>query len=556
MDQMQPFGTFSRLEECLYPSPDVIRWDKSVLVAQQYSTVDKVTYYVKNFFTFNALLLLSPLTLTYDWLTRKEVSPLRPDIAPAAAPWPPEQRGYATSLFQTSGLGTKWSATPGLAGKCDWDKWIDKPGHVIHPEGFDYRNFFVDILSDPTMYIAMLKNQNCTAHRFSLEWSVLQQEPDGQFDRNAVALYRNFIGKLIEAGITPSVTLCHFVLPEWFHESGGFQKMENIDPYVNFALKAMDCFSEVKDWWSFNELGVRAFQQTREVYPTDLPEGSPLSERVHAAGISTRNTVIAHCKLHQAVAERHPDKKMGVTHQWLKFDTAEGNWLENLVAHIFTKFGFTPVYQFFKEGRFAFQFPFMANIQFEVPREEFEANRHFLMRLGVQAYPQAMLKMGLNHGEIFPGLASSINNLPFFSFGATCKPGEAVMRFGPRWNAQRMDDILDEAFALSDQVFITEYGSDANIWKYGESGFKVDLQAQADYLRLLTERIRGRPIKGIFNWSDLTRQMEWENGDECQLATIDPVLGSDRRMVAWTGTFASEYIRDVYGADHPQEIAN
>ncbi len=548
--------TLMRLEKCLLPPPETVRWNKGNITIEHCTTTQKTVHYVKSFFAFAGLLLISPLTLSYDYFSERPVTQIQktPDITPLQVSWPPKQRGFATSLFQTSGLGTKWSAAPAMEGKCDWDKWMDKPSHILHPEGFDYKNFFTDILSNPTVYIEMLKSQNVTAHRFSLEWSVIEPKP-GEIDMKAVSLYRNFIQKLLEAGITPSVTLSHFVVPEWFYESGNFQKTENIDLYVNFGLKAMELFPDVKDWWSFNELGVKAFQQTREVYPTDLPEGSSLSKRVHAAGIATRNMLIAHCKLHMAVTSLHPDKKLGVTHQWLKFDTATGNPLEKSFAYIFTKFGFTPVYQFFKEGRYSFEFPFMANIQFEIPKEEFDANGHFLMRIGVQAYPKPMMKMGLNHGETYPGLPSAVKNLPFFSFGATCEPGGNIMRFGPRWKAEKMDEILDEAFALTDQVYITEYGSDANIQKWGSPSFAFDDAAQTDYLKQLTERIENysartfREIKGIFCWSDLRRQMEWENGLECRLAMLDPIVDDERRMTRWRSTPASQYLAGVYGQD-------
>ena len=554
--------TFIRLERCLLPAPETVRWNRGNLKIEKCTTLQKVAHYAKNFFTFNALLAVSPFTLIYDWAAKKQVVSMKKpcDVGAQEPAWPPAQRGFATSLFQTSGLGTKWSASPLLDGKCDWDKWMEKPEHVIHPEGFAYKDFFTDVLTDPTVYIEMLLSQNVTAHRFSLEWSVIEPKP-GEIDMKAVALYRNFIEKLREAGIAPSITLSHFVVPEWFYEAGNFQKVENIELYVNFALKAMELFPEVKDWWSFNELGVKAFQQTREVYPTDLPEGSSLSDRVHAAGIATRNMLIAHCKLHSEVAKLHPDKKVGVTHQWLKFDMASGNWLERLFAYTFTKFGFTPVYQFFKEGRYSFEFPFMANIQFEIPKEEFDQNDHFLMRLGVQAYPKPMVKMGLNHGETYPGLPASVKNLLFFTFGSTAEPGGTVMRFGPRWRAEGMDECLDEAFALTDQVFITEYGSDAAVHHWGKPGFEFDDAAQALYLELLTEQIRCysaktlREVKGIFCWSDLRRQMEWENGHACRLAIIEPIVDENRQMIDWKPTPASDYLAKAYGGEEKTQLS-
>ncbi len=556
--------TFLRLEQCLLPPVEIIRWNGGNLIIETSTTIQKVAHYAKNAVMFTGLLAVSPLTLAYDYLTQKQITPRppAPDIAPAPPNWPPEQRGFACSLFQTSGLGTKWSATPGLAGRCDWDDWMDDPKHVAHPPGFDYKDFFTDVISNPGPYIDMLKAQNVTAHRFSLEWSVIQPSRD-TLDHRAIALYKNFIEKLLAAGITPSVTLSHFVVPKWFYEQGNFQNLENVDAYVYFAIGAMNLFPEVKDWWSFNELGVKAFQQTREVYPTDVPEGSSLSKRVYAAGIATRNMLIAHCKLTQAAARLHPDKKVGVTHQWMKFDMATGNVLERLFRYFFEKFGFYPVYGFFEEGRFSFQFPFMANIQFEIPKEEFEANRRFLARLGVQAYPKAMIKMGMNHGQQYPCAPGSFQN-SMFTFGAVCEEGGTLMRFGPRWKAEAIDEILDEAYALTDEVYITEYGSDARVFQWNRKGFELNEAAQAENLRQLTERIknyvltRGRTLKGIFAWSDLTQQMEWENGQECQLALIHPVRNALRQLVDWIPIPGSRYLAWVYGGEAApanQEIA-
>ncbi|MBF8262937.1 MAG: beta-glucosidase [Parachlamydiales bacterium] len=551
--------TWTRLVRCLLPPPQTIQLKHGHYETDpDLSTMQKVVYYTKNFFTLIALLLVSPLTLIYDYFAHKKITvhQREPDIAPPQPTWPPEYRGFASSGLQTSGLGTKWSATPHLKGKCDWDKWMDIPAHVIHAEGFDYKDFFTDILSNPTAYIKMLKSQNTTALRFSLEWSVIEPQP-GKIDEKAVALYRTFIDQLLEAKITPFITLCHFVVPEWFYESGNFLKTENIDRFVQFALRAMELFPKVKDWWSFNEIGIKSFQQMRGVYPTDLPQGSSLSRRVHAAGISTRNMLMAHCRLHQAVAKRFPDRKVGVTHQWLKMDTAKGNWLEKLSAYYVTKFCFTPVYQFFKEGRYSFEFPFMANIQFVVPKEEFEDNNHFLMRIGVQAYPMPMVKVGLTRGQTYPGIEGIRNR--FFTMGATCEPGGVLMRFGPRWRASGMDEILDEAFELKAPVYITEYGSDAKIQKWGNSRFKIDDEAQAYYLQQLTERIRdyslrtSREIKGLFCWSDLRRQLEWENGHECKLGIVEPIVNEKRQMIGWTPTPASKYLANAY---RPEEASS
>jgi hypothetical protein len=129
------------------------------------------------------------------------------------------------------------------------------------------------------------------------------------------------------------------------------------------------------------------------------------------------------------------------------------------------------------------------------------------------------------------------------------------MRFGPRWKAKAIDEILSDAFALTDQVYITEIGSDARVYKWGEPGFVLDDRAQAHYLQKLIKKVRRysartfREIKGIFCWSDLRRQMEWENGHECRLAIVDPTVDHHRRMVGWRGTPASRVLAASFRED-------
>jgi beta-glucosidase/6-phospho-beta-glucosidase/beta-galactosidase len=544
--------TLRRLERCLLPPPEIVRWRQGELTLEQYTTLQKVAYVAINALAFFALVCAAPFTLLYDSWSQRQIQTTAPQNIVPNPIWPPEQRGFACSLFQTSGLGTEFGTHPHLRGKNDWNGWMQREGRIAGDPDFNPKNFFTDVLSDPTIYIQMLLNQGVTAHRFSLEWAVIQPEPGADPDPEAVALYRNFIRQLRAAGITPSITLNHFVVPQWFYERGNFQTLENIDLYVEYALRAMELFPEVTDWWSFNELGIKALQQAREVYPTDLPEGSSLASRIYAAGTATRNMVIAHCKLHQEVKQRFPQNTLGVTHQWLQFDTASGNVLENLVAYYLQKFAFDPVYNFFKEGRFSFEFPGIANLQFEIPPEEFATNGHFLERLGVQAYPKALLKIGLNNGQTYPGSSSSIQNFPLVSCGATCEEGGVLSRFGPRLNPTAIEQILDEAFALTRRVAITEFGSDAQLWHWGDFGFQRDEETQARHLRALLDNIeaycrrKGVSLEGLFCWSDLIRQLEWELGHQSQLGLIHPEVNAARQMMGWRPTRASQELATTY----------
>lgn len=547
--------TFLRIHDSLLPFPERYELDleRKVLKKEKPCVIDQVVYYAQNFFQLTLALCFIPFAIGLECLSvrkvEKEGEKASEDLD---FPWLPKMRGFATSLFQTSGFGTKYSA-PYLEGKSDWDDWMEKPGHILAPSSFDKHRFFTDILSEPDFYIAMLKKHHVTAHRVSLEWSVFEPE-EGVINEHAVALYRRFFQKLLENKITPFVTLCHFTIPDRIYQQGGFLSGKSIKAYLDYAKRAMDTFPEVKDWWSFNELGVKALQQTREVYPTDFPEGTCLKKRIHGAALSTLHMLVAHCMLHKRMESNRYGQKLGVTHQWLKFDTESGHLLEKMVAYLFTNFAFRPVYQFFKEGKFLFQVPLMANIQLKIPLEEFEKNHRFLDRIGVQMYPAPMIKMGPNYGKIYPGLDSAVKNFPFFSFGSTCEENGVVMRFGPRCCPDKVFEYLDEAFLLTDQVYVTEFGSDRMVQKWKDTKFHLDEEQQARYLSQLIDEMRRysmlqkRTLQGIFCWSDLERQLEWENGHECRLGIVRVGVNNEkeRKFNRFQMTLSSKILAQKY----------
>jgi len=450
----------------------------------------------------------------------------------------PADFGFADSLFQSSGLGTAHSATP-LEGKSDWNKWLTKE----HIEGHEnYGELFVDILSNPQPFIYILKQMNVTAHRFSLEWAVIEPEP-GRIDMKAVALYRNFIRELKNAGIEPYVTLHHFVLPEWF---SGFQDPANVDLFVLHSLRMMETFPEVKQWMTFNEPGVYAFStRLRGAYP---PGGKG---DVHGMGLVLRNLLLAHCKTYKEAKEKFGDKvQVGITHQWLKFEPLEGNFVERMICYFLSKMCHDCVYGFFKKGRFDFEMPFQANVHLSVCPKEFEANNAFLDFIGVQFYGFPRLKAGFNAGQTYPGHMTQ--NYHFgntgLTFGATCPPGGKTLSFGPSFYPESLESCLTEAAALNKPIAITETGCDAKIQKWGEAGFSVDNETQKEYflkIAPILHRFKDQ-MKAFFAWTLYRGRLGWERGDFPNLGLVRFEKDKDRVITGYEPSPAAELLRKVF----------
>lgn len=534
----------ARMESALLPLPDTIRWERGKIQKVELSTLKKVETCVFQVFSFVGYLALLPFAAVgsiisstvsiFQGSSRQAELALEP-----SDPILPPHIGFADSLFQSSGLGTSASATH-LSGKCDWNNWLS----AQHIEGSpNYQEIFVDILRNPQPFIDILKKLHVTAHRFSLEWAVIEPEK-GRYDHEAIRLYRNFIQELKKEGIEPYVTLHHFVLPEWFSKENDFENFNQIDLFVNHSIEMMKTFPEVKYWMTFNEPGVYAFSnRIRGVFPPGV-QGD-----LFAAAQVLRNLLIAHCKIYKAAKENFGDRvEIGITHQWLKFVPLQenGNAVERTICYFLSKITHYCVYNFFKTGHFDFEVPAKANVHFDISEEEFKKNNRFLDFIGVQFYGYPRLKAGWNGGEEYPGY-KIVNSLGF-TFGSTCPKGGKTMSFGPGFYPESLQNCLEEAAALGKPIAITETGCDARIQKWGSREWVIDDETQREYfIKILPilNRFRNQ-LKAFFVWTLYRGQLEWDRGDFPRLGVAKLTQNKARVITGCELSLAAKHLQMVF----------
>ena len=527
------------------PIPDALEWKKGRIIKSEWSVLQKIQYRAGKILYFLGNVALLPLVTTMNLASRilerfnpagtKIIkTPYPADLATALPPY----FGFADSFLQSSGLGT-WASATALKGRSDWSPWL-KPEHIEGPK--TYRECFVEILKNPAPFIEVLKKLNVTAHRFSLEWAVIEPEP-GKLDAEAIYLYRNFIQELKNGGIEPYVTLHHFVQPEW---AGDFEQLENIDPFVSYSIKMMELFPEVKEWMTFNEPGVYALQsRIRGVFPPG--KQGDFSGAAHVI----RNMLIAHCKIYNEAKLRFGDKvQIGITHQWLNFEPMEGNALERIVCYFYAKITHYCVYNFFKTGRFDFDIPLKANVQFSISEKEFAKNNQFLDFIGVQFYGYPRIKAGFNGGEKYPGYKTV--NFPIgqtgVTFGSTCPKGGKVTSFGLSFYPESLQSCLTEAAALKKPIAITETGCDARVQKWGDQEFRIDNETQKEYflkIAPILHRFKDQ-IKAFFVWTLYRGHLEWDRGQYPALGVVKLTKDKDRNITGFETTPASLYLQKSF----------
>ncbi|KAG8914766.1 Beta-glucosidase 1B [Tulasnella sp. 408] len=158
--------------------------------------------------------------------------------------------GFATAAFQIEGSTDKGGRGPSI-----WDGFSRIPGKTLDGGNGDvatdsYRLWREDI--------ALLKKYGVRAYRFSLSWSRIiplggRNDP---VNPEGIKFYSDFIDGLLEAKITPFVTLYHWDLPQALHDryGGWLNKEEITKDFANYAKVCFQHFGDrVKHWLTLNE---------------------------------------------------------------------------------------------------------------------------------------------------------------------------------------------------------------------------------------------------------------------------------------------------------------
>jgi beta-glucosidase len=157
--------------------------------------------------------------------------------------------GCTTASYQIEGA---WDADG--KGLSIWDEFSHTPGKIFDGTTGDvacdhYHRFREDV--------ALLKKLGMKAYRFSVSWPRLLPKGTGEVNEAGVKFYSELIDALLEAGITPYMTLYHWDLPLALQEKGGWCNREIVDWFTEFTGLIADRFGDrVKHYITINEISV------------------------------------------------------------------------------------------------------------------------------------------------------------------------------------------------------------------------------------------------------------------------------------------------------------
>ena len=157
--------------------------------------------------------------------------------------------GVATASYQIEGAVDADGRGPSI-----WDTFSATPGKVAHGDtgavACDHYNRFADDIrimqdlgvqsylhAEPAHFVVKVQS-----YRFSIAWPRLFPNGAGDREQRGFDFYNRLIDALLDAQITPLVTLYHWDLPQALEDQGGWANRDTAYRLADYASAAASAF--------------------------------------------------------------------------------------------------------------------------------------------------------------------------------------------------------------------------------------------------------------------------------------------------------------------------
>ncbi|CAM5613011.1 GH1 family beta-glucosidase [Streptomyces griseorubiginosus] len=154
--------------------------------------------------------------------------------------------GTATAAYQIEGAAAEDGRSPSI-----WDTFSHTSGKVA---GGDTGDVACDHYHRWREDIDLMRRLGTNAYRMSVAWPRVVPGGDGPVNDKGLDFYDELIDALLAAGITPSVTLYHWDLPQILQDRGGWPSRDTAEHFAAYAsVVAARLGDRVKHWTTLNE---------------------------------------------------------------------------------------------------------------------------------------------------------------------------------------------------------------------------------------------------------------------------------------------------------------
>ncbi|MBN9390420.1 MAG: beta-glucosidase [Chloroflexi bacterium] len=217
--------------------------------------------------------------------------------------------GSATAAYQIEGAVNEDGRKPSI-----WDTFSRTPGKVLNGDTGDiacdhYHRYRSDV--------ALMKQLNLGAYRFSIAWPRILPDGRGAINEKGLDFYDRLTDELLQAGIKPYATLYHWDLPQALEDQGGWTNRATAEAFVEYAdIVSRRLGDRISSYTTFNEPWCSAVL------------GYGLG--IHAPGLTdpalqvaaTHHLLLAHGLAVPVIRRNAPQAEVGITLNLWSFDPA------------------------------------------------------------------------------------------------------------------------------------------------------------------------------------------------------------------------------------------
>jgi beta-glucosidase len=139
--------------------------------------------------------------------------------------------GAATAAYQIEGAVREGGRTPSI-----WDTYAHTPGRVVNGDTGDVADDHYHRVPED---VALMAELGLRTYRFSVSWPRITPQVTadalGPVNPEGIAFYSDLVDRLLAAGITPSVTLYHWDLPQALDDAGGWTHRATAERFAEYA---------------------------------------------------------------------------------------------------------------------------------------------------------------------------------------------------------------------------------------------------------------------------------------------------------------------------------
>ncbi len=355
----------------------------------------------------------------------------------------------------------------------------------------------IDIMTDMGLQI----------YRFGVEWSRIEPN-QGEFDKNALAHYREEIDYMREKGIKPMLTLHHFTNPLWFEDMGAWENKNAPDIFINFAEKVVDSLGDiVDDYITINEPNVYALNSFfYGIWPPEKKSLSAFSKvfsNMNAAHIRAYNMI--HEK-RAKMGKRREETLVSFANHLRVFEPKEQKNFFHKISAKFTEYMFQTA---ITEAQMC------GKCRFPIRKREGVVRGKYYDFIGINYYSRSTIS----------GISDGVRD--------GCDKNDLG------WEIYH-DGLIELAEKLSDKygreypVFVTENGTCDN-----NDAFRP--RFIYDQLKTISES--DNRIERYYHWS-FTDNFEWREGESARFGIVHVDYETQKRTVKNSGKLYSSIIKN------------